>query len=62
MDPDAVLGDLLFPFVSLGVALILFERGLMLKLEEIRDLGRVVRNLVTVGTLISGTTTALATH
>jgi len=62
LDPDAVFGDLLFPIVSLGVAVILFEGGLTLKLEEIRDLARVVRNLVTVGTVISGTTTALATH
>lgn len=62
LDPDAVFGHLLFPVVSLGVALILFEGGLTLKLDEIRGLARVVRNLVTVGTVISGATTALATH
>jgi CPA1 family monovalent cation:H+ antiporter len=62
LEPDAVFGELLFPIVSLGVALILFEGGLTLKLEEIRDLAHVVRNLVTLGTVISGTTTTLATH
>jgi CPA1 family monovalent cation:H+ antiporter len=51
VDPDALLGDLLFPFVSLSVALILFEGALTLRLEEIRGLERVVRNLVTIGML-----------
>ena len=37
LDPDAVLGDLLFPLVSLGVAIILFEGSLTLRLEEIRN-------------------------
>jgi len=51
VDPDTLLGDLLFPFVSLSVALILFEGALTLRLEEIRGLERVVRNLVTIGML-----------
>lgn len=62
LDPDALFGDLLFPIVSLSVAVILFEGSLTLRWEEIRGLERVVRNLVTVGTVISGTTTAVATH
>lgn len=62
LHPDRLFGDLLFPMVSLAVAVVLFEGSLTLKLEEIRGLQRVVRNLVSFGLLISGTVTALATH
>jgi NhaP-type Na+/H+ or K+/H+ antiporter len=58
LDPNAVFGDLLLPVVSLSVAVILFEGGLSLDIAELKDIGRVVRNLVTVGALI---TWALAT-
>ncbi len=58
LDPDAVFGDLLTPFVSLAVAVILYEGSMTLKLSEIRGHGNVVRNLVTIGVLI---TWALAT-
>lgn len=51
LNPDKLLGELLFPIVSASVALILFEGGLSLKLSEIRDTGHVVRNLTTVGAL-----------
>lgn len=60
--PDALFGDLLFPMVSLGVAVILFEGSLTLKLHEISGLGGVVRNLVSIGALINGLIIALATH
>ena len=53
IDPDAVFGDLLEPFVSLAVAVILYEGSMTLKLSEIRGHGNVVRNLVTVGVLIT---------
>jgi NhaP-type Na+/H+ or K+/H+ antiporter len=49
IDPDALLGDLLFPIVSLSVAVILFEGGLSLDIAELREIGRVVRNLIIVG-------------
>jgi NhaP-type Na+/H+ or K+/H+ antiporter len=53
LQPDNLLGDLLFPMVSLSVAIILFEGGLSLDIDELRDIGRVVRNLMTVGVLIT---------
>ena len=53
IQPDAVMGDLLFPFVSLSVGVILFEGGLSLRLTELRDVGTAVRNLITVGVLIT---------
>lgn len=58
LDPEALFGELLFPFVSLAVAVILFEGGLTLRLEEIRGLETVVRRLLTSGVLISWGVTA----
>ncbi len=46
IDPDALMGEVLFPFVSLAVAIILFEGGLSLNTAELREIGRVVRNLI----------------
>lgn len=48
-DPDLVLGDLMFPFISLGVAVILFEGSLTLEFDEIKQHGTVVQMLVSVG-------------
>lgn len=53
LQPDALFGSLLFPLVSLSVAIILFEGALTLRFDEIRGLGGVVRNLVTIGMLIT---------
>ncbi len=49
IDPDALLGEALFPVVSLSVAIILFEGGLSLDIAELAKIGRVVRNLASVG-------------
>lgn len=48
VNPDEVFGDLLFPLVSLSVAIILFEGGLSLKISKLREIGSTVRNLVTI--------------
>jgi len=47
--PDELLGESLLPLVSLAVAIILFEGGLNLRLDELHKVGRVVRNLLTIG-------------
>ncbi len=52
-DPDEFLGDLLFPFVSVAVAIILFEGGLTLRLDDIRGHSKVVTRLITVGVIIT---------
>jgi NhaP-type Na+/H+ or K+/H+ antiporter len=62
LDPDALFGDLLFPVVSLCVAIILFEGSLTLRFDQIRDLQAVVRNLLTLGVLIIWAIIAVATH
>ncbi len=62
LDPDALFGELLFPIVSLSVALILYEGGLTLKVSELPDVGAVVRNLVTLGAAVTWLVTALAAY
>lgn len=62
LDPDALFGQLLFPFVSLSVAVILFEGSLTLQFREIRGLEKVVRRMVSTGMLISWAVTTAATH
>ena len=52
LDPDRLLGDLLLPFVSLSAAVILFEGGLSLRVATLREIG-VVRNLITIGLLVT---------
>ncbi|MFV0317840.1 MAG: cation:proton antiporter [Microthrixaceae bacterium] len=62
VEPDAILGDLLFPVVSMAVAVILFEGALSLGgVQGLRDAGSTVVRLLTVGagiTLIATTLTA----
>ena len=62
LDPDQLLGELLFPFVSLSVAIILFEGSLTLDFKKIPGLEKVIRNLITLGVLISWVITACATR
>ncbi len=60
--PDELLGDLLFPYVSVSVAIILFEGGLSLKIKELRGVEGVVRLLITVGALITWGIVSLAAY
>ncbi|QEY64674.1 sodium:proton antiporter [Metapseudomonas lalkuanensis] len=62
LDPQALFGPLLFPLISLSVALILFEGSLTLHFSEWREIGSVVRRMVTVGALITWAVIAIATH
>lgn len=62
VNPDNLFGDLLFPFISLSVAVILFEGSLTLKFSELKEIGTVVRNMVTFGALINAAITAFFTH
>jgi len=62
IDPDTLFGDLLFPIVSLSVAVILFEGSLTLKFEDIRGHGKTVSNLISVGALITWIIIAYSTH
>tara|TARA_R110000868_G_scaffold368227_1_gene631212 strand:+ start:46005 stop:47840 length:1836 start_codon:yes stop_codon:yes gene_type:complete len=53
IDPDALMGNLLSPFVSISVAIILFEGGLSLRMSEFRKIGGVVIKLITIGIAIT---------
>ena len=57
-----LLGDGLEVIVSLCVALILFEGGLNLELREIGQVSGSIRNLVTIGTLITLIGGGMAAH
>ncbi|TWU27108.1 K(+)/H(+) antiporter NhaP [Novipirellula galeiformis] len=54
--------ELLFPIVSLSVAVIMFEGGLSLKFHELREAGSAAFRLVTLGALITFLGTAVASH
>jgi len=62
LNPGQLFGDLLFPMVSLAVAIILFEGSLTLRFHEIRGLQKVVRNMLTIGVAITWGCITLATH
>jgi NhaP-type Na+/H+ or K+/H+ antiporter len=62
VNPDAYFGPLLFPIVSISVAVILFEGGLSLKISEFKSVGKVVINLITFGILITWSMVAAAAY
>jgi len=61
-NPDKFMGPLLFPSVSLAVALILFEGSLTLRFSELRSIGKAVRGMVTYGALVALVLLAAAAH
>jgi len=62
LDPDAMFGELLFPMVSLAVAVILFEGSLTLRFKDLSGLSSMIQRLVTVGMLASWGVATLAAH
>lgn len=62
VNTNELLGDLLFPIVSLCVAIILFEGSLTLEFHEIRAVSDVVRRLVSYGAIITWILTAALTY
>ncbi len=62
LPPGALQGDWVFAFVSLSIGIILFEGGLNLRLSELREVGKAVRNLITVGVLVTWVLAGLAAY
>ncbi len=62
LDPDELLGDLVFPIVSASVAIILFEGGLNLRLNDLRATGHIVRNMIVIGGLLTWIMSAAAAY
>ena len=62
IEPDELFGDMLFPFVSMSVAIILFEGSLSLKMSELRDIGPVLAYILSIGVFITWGLAALAAY
>ena len=62
LDPDKLFNDLLFPIISLSVAVILFEGSLTLEFKELKEHGRMVRNLLSIGMLVTWFTATLVSR
>ena len=56
------LGHVLEVFIHLGVAVILFEGGLSLDLRQLAKVGGAVRNLLTIGVVVTGIGAAVVAH
>jgi NhaP-type Na+/H+ or K+/H+ antiporter len=55
-------GDNLYYFVSLAISIILFEGGLTLKRNEIKNVGPVITKLITLGSAITFFGAGIVTH
>lgn len=62
LDPLALQDDWLYAFVSVSIGIILFEGGLNLRLSELREVGTAVRNLISIGVLITWAMGAAAAY
>lgn len=62
INPSNLFGELFFPLVSFAVALILFEGGLTLRFSELGTVGTALRNLVSIGALVTWAVITLAAY
>ena len=62
LQPDELLGNMLFPFISLAVAIILFEGGLSLRISDLKQTGKTVTTLIFLGGLISWILISIFAH
>lgn len=53
VNPDQLLGEALFPVVSLGISIILFEGGMRLRFSGLRSIQLPILSLTTLGALVS---------
>jgi len=53
INPDQLLGDLVLPIVSLSVAIILFEGAMTLYVSELKQIGRPLFMLLTIGVAVT---------
>lgn len=61
INPDQIFADLLFPVISLGVALVLFEGALTLRFSDLRGHGKSVTSVITWGAAINWVLISLGT-
>mgnify|MGYP001357800570 CR=1 FL=1 len=55
-------GESLYYFVSLAISIILFEGGLTLKLNEVKNIGPVITKLITLGSFVTFWGAGFAVH
>jgi NhaP-type Na+/H+ or K+/H+ antiporter len=60
--PELLLGDFLFPFISISVAVILFEGSLTLRFKDIMGFETVIRNMVSFGMVVTWLITTVTAH
>jgi NhaP-type Na+/H+ or K+/H+ antiporter len=59
IDVDHLMGELLFPIVSLAIAIILFEGGLTLRFADLRQIETVVWRILSLGMVVTWALTTL---
>lgn len=59
---EIIPSHLLFPIVSVAVAIIMFEGGLTLQLHELENSGKIVFRIVSIGVVVSWLLTTVACH
>lgn len=62
INPDQLLGKLVLPIVSLSVAVILFEGAMTLRVSELKEIGRPLLMLLTLGVALTGVIAAAGAH
>lgn len=62
INPEASLGDIFGPLISLAVAIILFEGSLNLDFREVRTFSKPLTRIVTLGAFIAWIAGSLAAH
>ncbi len=62
LHPSQDFGDLFHPIIQLGVAIILFEGGLNLRLHELKEAASGVKRMVTIGVVFSWALGGLGAH
>ncbi len=62
LQPESTMGELFFPFITFGVAIILFEGSASLRFNELAGVGGTVLRLVSVGALVALAVLAAAAH
>ena len=62
LKPNELFGNALLPFVSIAVAIILFEGGLSLRIKEFKSIGKVVLSMITIGVIVTWILVALSAY
>ena len=62
LSPETLQGDWILAFVSVSIGIILFEGGLSLRISELREGGKAVVSLITVGVLVTWILASVAAY